>query len=73
MLVSHRSVFHFANLFYMHLVSGECRPARVLYRLCRTWLKRCAGAAAKILSGKTQVTKQSALTITWLARWSGWM
>jgi hypothetical protein len=50
----------------MHLVSGECRPALVLYRLCRAWLKRRAGAAAKVPSGKTQVTKtpQSALTIT---------
>jgi len=33
---------HFASLFYMHLVSGECRPTVVLYRLYLTWLKRCA-------------------------------
>jgi hypothetical protein len=29
----------------MHLVSDECRHARVLYRLYVAWLKRCAGAA----------------------------
>jgi hypothetical protein len=41
-----------AKLFYMHLVSGECRPAFVLYCLYLARLKRCAGAAAKVLSGK---------------------
>jgi len=44
----------------MPLVSGECRPALVLYRLYLAWLKRCPGAAAK---GKTQ-TPQSGLRIT---------
>jgi hypothetical protein len=39
----------------MHLISGECRPAVVLYRLYLTWLKRCAGAAA---ARQTQVTKR---------------
>jgi hypothetical protein len=33
MLVSHRLLFHFAKLFYMRLVLGECRRALVLYRL----------------------------------------
>jgi hypothetical protein len=50
------------RLFYMRLVSGECRRALVLY-LCRAWLKRCAGAAA---ARQTQVTKRfnRGLTIT---------
>jgi len=39
---------HFAGPFYMHLVSGECRLALVLYRLYLAWLKRCSGAAAKV-------------------------
>jgi len=37
-------MFHFANLFYMRLVSGECRLAFVLYRLYLAWLKRFACA-----------------------------
>ena len=46
-----RSDVHFASLFYMHLVSGDCRLAFVLYRLYLAWPKRCAGAAAKVLFG----------------------
>src|SRR5262245_41646869 len=40
-------MFYFANLFYMRSVSGKCRAALVLYRLCLAWLKRCAGAAVR--------------------------
>ena len=35
----------------MHLVSGDCRLAFVLYRLYLAWPKRYAGAAAKVLFG----------------------
>src|SRR5215471_15499197 len=34
-----RSDVHFASLFYMHLVSGECRLAFVLYCLYPAWPK----------------------------------
>jgi hypothetical protein len=42
-------MFHLANLFYMHLVSGECRPALVLYRLYLAWLKTSTGVMRLII------------------------
>jgi hypothetical protein len=38
------SEVHLTRLFYMHLVSGECRLTLILYRLYLAWLKRCAGS-----------------------------
>jgi hypothetical protein len=55
-LGNRRSEVFFARLFYMHLVSGECRLALASYRLYLAWLKRCAGQADEVRSGKTQVT-----------------
>jgi hypothetical protein len=68
-------MFHFANLFYMRLVSGECRLALVLYRLYLGLAKTMRWCRCQIPSDKTQVTKH--LNPHWRLRgWpdgSGWM
>jgi hypothetical protein len=56
-------MFHLASLFYMHSVSGECRPAFVLYRLYLAWLKTSTGVMRLIIQKRRKpIRRYRALT-----------